>query len=189
MSESKDYKEIDAEDFDFNNDEDSGGDTDIKELPEEEILRLSEELDSKTRECEELQTKYLRAYADLENYKKRCDREKADYLAYANESLVSELLPVIDNFERALAHTQGENSASIADGVKLIIDQLLAVLKKFGLEEVKAEGERFNPELHHAISHDESAEAEPNTVVEVFQKGYFLKGKLVRPAMVSVSKD
>jgi len=163
---------------------------DIQELPEQTIERLYSELEAKDKEARGNHDKYLRAVADLENYKRRTSKEVADAKSYANERLIAEILPVIDNFERALDHANGggENPGSIAEGVKLIVDQMFAVLKKAGLEEVASLGEKFDPALHHAISEEESAEAEPGTVVKEFQKGYFLKGKLLRPSMVAVSR-
>lgn len=165
-------------------------DEQLVELPEEEIRRLSEELEEKARECEDHQQRFLRARADLENYRRRAEKEKEDFASYANESLISEILPVVDNLERALEHAEGggNNVESLAQGVRLTVDQMFQVLKKFGLEGIPAAGEKFDPELHHAISHEESPDAEPGTVIEEFQKGYLLKGRLVRPALVSVAK-
>lgn len=163
---------------------------DIQELPVEEIERLYSELEVKDNEVKANHDRYLRAVADLENYKRRTAKEISDAKCYANEKLIGEILPVIDNFERALAHANDDSKSagSIAEGIKLIVDQMFEVLKKAGLEEVKALGERFDPALHHAISEEESAEADPGTVVKEFQKGYFLKGKLLRPSMVAVSR-
>jgi len=174
--------------------EDAGEDVEnveIQELPEQEIERLHSELDAKDKEAKANHDKFLRAVADLENYKRRTSKEVADAKSYANERLIAEILPAIDNFERALGHangTEGENPGSIAEGIKLIVDQMCGVLKKAGLEEVAALGEKFDPAVHHAISEEESADAAPGTVVKEFQKGYFLKGKLLRPSMVAVSR-
>ena len=127
--------------------------------------------------------------ADLDNYRKRAEKEKADAIAFANEKLIEEILPVIDNFERALAHANGEeNLESLRQGIGLISGQMAALIKKFGIEEIKAAGEKFDPAMHHAISEEENPEAEPGTVVREFQKGYLLKGRLLRPAMVAVSR-
>lgn len=161
----------------------------IQETPEEEIGRLKSELEAKTRDAEDNYGKFLRASADLDNYRKRAEKERADLANYANENFISEILPAIDNFERALSHANGEGSLdSLRQGVKLTIDQMYAVLKKLGLQEVKAVGERFDPSIHHAISEEPSVDAEPGTVVREFQRGYFLKGRLLRPAMVAVAK-
>lgn len=161
----------------------------IAETPEEEIRRLSEQLEAKSVEAAGNYDKYLRALADLENYRKRADKEKAEAISFANESLIEDILPIVDNFERALAHANGEGSLeSLRQGVKLTVDQVYGALKKFGLEEIKAAGEKFDPAVHHAISEEENGEAEPGTVVKEFQKGYYLKGRLLRPAMVAVSR-
>ncbi len=164
------------------------GRSQIQELPAEEILRLQSELDAKTKETEDIYSRYLRACADLENYKKRAEKEKADIKNFANETLIAEVLSVMDNFERALAHANEENADSLKQGVKLTVDQIYSSLKKYGLEEIKSTGERFDPVIHHAISHEESEDKEPGTVIQEFQKGYFLRGRLLRPAMVSVAK-
>lgn len=168
--------------------EETADGAEIQEIPEEEIIRLKAELEAKAKEAEENYNKYLRSLADLENYKKRAEKEKADAINFANESIMEEILPVVDNFERALAHANGEeNLESLRKGVKLTIDQMYAVLKKFGLQEIKSVGEKFDPSVHHAITHEES-DGEPDIVVREFQKGYYLKGRLLRPAMVAVSK-
>ena len=161
----------------------------IAEAPEEEIRRLTEQLEAKSREASENNNKYLRALADLDNYRKRTEKEKAEAISFANESLIEDVLPIVDNFERALQHANGEeNLESLRKGVKLTIDQMFGALQKFGLQEIKAAGERFDPAIHHAITEEETAEAEPGTVVKEFQKGYYLKGRLLRPAMVAVAK-
>ncbi|MBI1910850.1 MAG: nucleotide exchange factor GrpE [Deltaproteobacteria bacterium] len=158
------------------------------EAPEQEVIRLRSELEAKTKEAEENYNKFLRSVADLDNYRKRAEKEKADAISYANESIMEDILPVVDNFERALVHANSEqNVESLRQGVQLIIDQMYAVLKKFGLQEIKSVGGKFDPSLHHAISQEES-EAEPDSVVKEFQKGYLLKGRLLRPAMVAVAK-
>jgi molecular chaperone GrpE len=161
----------------------------IQETPEEEIIRLKAELDAKAREAQENYNRFLRAAADLDNYRKRAEKEKADLISYANEGLLSEILTVIDNFERALAHAGDEgNLTSLRQGMDMTVVQIYAVFKKYGLDEVKAIGERFDPSVHHAISHEETAEVAPGIVVKEFQKGYLLKGRLLRPSMVAVAK-
>lgn len=163
-------------------------DSELQEIPEQEIARLRDELEGKAREAGENHDKYLRACADLDNYRKRAAKEKADAISFANEGFMEELLSVIDNMDRALIHATGEHSLdSLRTGVKLTMDQMYALLKKFGLDDVKSVGERFDPAVHHAISEVEST-AEPGSVVDEFQKGYYLKGRLLRPAMVSVAK-
>lgn len=162
----------------------------IEELPAEKIERLSAELAAKTREAEDHYNMFLRACADLDNYRKRMQREKAEIVSHANENLVKEFLPVIDNLQRALEHTDGgpNNIESLKEGIRLTVEHMFSVLKKFGLEEIKADGEKFDPSLHHAISHEEGEGAGPEIVVKVFQKGYLLKGRLLRPSMVAVAR-
>jgi molecular chaperone GrpE len=166
------------------------GEMSIQETPEEELTRLKAELQDRKREAEENYGRFLRACADLENYKKRVEKEKSELVNFGNETLLETMLPVIDNLERALEHANGEspNTESLKQGIRLTIEQFGSVLKKFGLEPVKAVGQRFDPALHHAISHEESDTVPAGTVLKEFQKGYMLKGRLLRPSMVSVAK-
>ena len=169
--------------------ETAGEEGPLVETPEEEIKRLTECCEAASREAAANYDKYLRAVADLDNYRKRAEKEKADAIAFANEKLIEEILPVIDNFERALAHANGEeNLESLRQGIGLISGQMAALIKKFGIEEIKAAGEKFDPAMHHAISEEENPEAEPGTVVREFQKGSLLKGRLLKPAMVAVAR-
>jgi len=159
--------------------------------PDEKVRRLEEEVESLKKEAAENRDRFLRASADLENSKKRWAKENADCLKYASEGILLEILPVIDNLERALEHALSghDNTKSLAEGVKLTLAQLHKVLEKSGVKEIKALGEPFDPALHHAIMHEESAEAPAGVVLKEFQKGYLLKDKLLRPALVSVTKE
>ena len=138
-----------------------------------------------TKEDEELNAKYMRLMADFQNYKRRTEKEKSDIYAYANEKLVSELLNVIDSFERALDH--GESDESFVQGMNNIFKMLKGVLEKSGLEEVEALGVEFDPNFHNAVMTEDSDEYESGFVTEVLQKGYKLKGKVIRPSMVKVA--
>ena len=162
----------------------------IEELPQEQILRLGEELEKKTKEAENNYERFLRACADLENYKKRSEKEKEELRNYAAQGVILDVLPVLDNLERAFIHAaEGQNNLdALKEGVRLTIDQLHSVLGKAGLTVIKAMGEKFDPSVHHAISHEDSDTVEPGTVVKEFQKGYTLKGRLLRPSMVAVAK-
>jgi len=133
---------------------------------------------------------YLRARADLDNYRKRAQREKEDLSRFANENLLREILPVMDNLERALEHArQGEGSGDgLLQGVEMTLGQFQRVLDKFGVTPVSAVGEPFDPARHEALGQVESAEHPPNTVVQELQKGYLLNERLLRPAMVMVAK-
>ena len=139
-----------------------------------------------SKEEEELNTRYLRLAADFQNFKRRVEKEKGDIYAYANEKLVVELLDVIDNFERALQHS--DSSESFAEGMNMIFKQFKGVLEKSGVEEIKAIGEQFDPNFHHAVLTENSVEYESGKVTQVLQKGYLLNKKVVRPAMVKVAE-
>lgn len=132
--------------------------------------------------------RWLRSQAELDNVRKRTARELADGLRYANERLVKELLPVLDNLERALAASAGDpgSAAALRDGVSLTLNQFLGALKKFGVEPVEALGRPFDPAVHEAIQQVESDQP-AGTVVAAYQRGYLLNGRLLRPAMVGVA--
>lgn len=139
----------------------------------------------------EVHDRWLRSQAEIDNVRKRTARELAEGLKYANERLVKELLPVLDNLERALvavdaAAGTGEGTAALRDGVSLTHAQLLGVLTKFGVEPIEALGRPFDPGVHEAIQHVESDQP-AGTVVAEYQRGYLLNGRLVRPAMVGVA--
>ncbi len=149
-------------------------------------------LEEKTDEAARNYELFLRARADLENMKKRQEKEKAGYMSYATECVVLEILPAIDNLERALEHassSEGDNVASLVEGVRLTIEQMRKALAKFGVKEIKALGQPFDPSLHHAISHEDCDDVEPGMVIKEFQKGYLLKDKLLRPSIVAVAGD
>lgn len=142
-----------------------------------------------TAERDELKDRVLRVAAEMENYKKRSERDKADFLKRANESLVRDLLPVLDGLERAAAHAQEEDEdQAVSKGLSLLQQELSKVLERYGLEKVEAMGLAFNPEFHEAMMQQDDPEAEENTVLQELQKGYIFQGRLLRPAMVVVSK-
>jgi molecular chaperone GrpE len=159
-----------------------------KSKKEQEIEMVKAQMEEKAKQAEENYDKFLRAQAELENYKKRVEREKSSLVKYGNEELIKAILPVVDNLERALDHPPGENPDGLLEGVKITCNQLLQVLEKFGLTPIAAVGEPFDPGKHEAMMQVESAEHEPNTVVSELQKGYFLNDRLLRPAMVSVAR-
>jgi len=133
---------------------------------------------------------YLRTRADLENYRKRAQREKEELSRFANENLLREILPVMDNLERALEHARQSEAGNggLLQGVEMTLGQFQRVLEKFGVTPVSAVGEPFDPARHEALGQLESAEHPPNTVVQELQKGYLLNERLLRPAMVMVAK-
>ena len=159
------------------------------ESSEDNASEAAAEDNSKKAEAEENgDAKYLRLMAEFQNYKKRVAKEKSDIHSYANEKIVTELLEVLDNFERALASDNSTDVEGYAQGMKLIFDQLLGVLTKSGLVEVKALGEEFDPNMHNAVMTADSEEYDSNKVCNVLQKGYTLNGKVIRPSMVTVAK-
>ena len=147
----------------------------------DESARLTEEL-------KEMSEKYLRLYAEFDNYKKRVNKDKEELLKYGQESILYELLTVIDNLELALKHASDEVSTGLIQGVEITYKELMKTLEKFGLTAVEAEGENFDPSVHHAMSQVERDDVEENIVVEEYRKGYKLKDKVLRPSLVSVSK-
>lgn len=153
---------------------------------EEEVAEASpEEEKQQDPEEEALNVKYLRLMADFQNFKRRTEKEKSDIYAFANEKIISELLNVIDNFERALA--AGDDGDSFYQGMEMILKQLLGVLEKAGASEIKALGEDFDPNFHNAVMTEDSAEYESGKVTEVLQKGYILNNRVIRPSMVKVA--
>jgi molecular chaperone GrpE len=136
--------------------------------------------------------RYLRSRAEIENLKKRSQREKTDLIKFSNETLIKQLLPVVDHLEKAIAHTDSaENEDSLEglrEGVELTLKGLMDTLKKAGLEEVKTAGASFDPNFHEAVSEQEDDSVEPGTVLQELQKGYILNERLIRPAMVIVSR-
>lgn len=140
----------------------------------------------KDQEEEALNVKYLRLMADFQNFKRRTEKEKGDIYAFANEKIISELLNVIDNFERALDAGNAEDS--FYKGMEMILKQLLGVLEKAGASEIAALGEEFDPNFHNAVMTEDSDEYESGKVTEVLQKGYVLNNKVIRPSMVKVAK-
>ncbi|MEC0234747.1 nucleotide exchange factor GrpE [Paenibacillus kribbensis] len=139
-------------------------------------------------EAEEHQQRFLRAQADFDNFRRRTLKEKEELAKYASMKLVTELVPVLDNFERALATAQqGAETESFAKGVEMIFRQFEGVLQAEGVTAMNSVGQPFNPDFHQAIMQVESEEHEEGIVVEEVQKGYMLKDKVLRPAMVKVS--
>jgi len=160
-----------------------------KKKEQSPLERLQEQLAEKTREASENFDKWLRLRAELENYKKRMQKEKADLMRFGNESLLKSILPILDNLERAIDHGKDlKESASLLEGVELTLKQFLDTLERFGVKPVPAMGEVFDPEKHEAISYQES-DQEPHRVISEVLKGYLFHERLLRPAKVIVSRE
>lgn len=161
----------------------------VGELVGSELEAVRKELAEKAGEAEKYRDLYLRERAEVENFKKRIQREKAEALKYENETLIRELLPTIDNLDRAIEHAKGSSEGqSLSDGVEMVLKALLATLQRFGVSEISAKGEPFDPEKHEAIAYVETDEPGPSLVMEEHQRGYFYKDRLLRPALVTVTK-
>ena len=157
------------------------------DTPKNETEELKAEVEKLRELNAALKDQMLRTQAEAENFRKRMRREKDEFARFAREGFVRDLLPVKDNLERALLHAN-EDPESIVAGVKLTLEQFDSTFKTMGVECVECHGQAFDPERHEAMNQVESDEHEPNTVVGELQKGYQLNGRLLRPAMVTVTK-
>ncbi len=155
---------------------------------QETVDTASDEKAAPDPEEEALNVRFMRLSADFANYKKRVEKEKADIYRLGNEKLMLELLPVIDNIERALAHVEESPKEKFVEGVEMIFSSLMNVLTNAGLKEIEAEGQPFDHNAHHAVLTEESDQYDSDTVTGVLQKGYRLNEKVIRPSMVKVSK-
>lgn len=155
---------------------------------EQEIENLRRQLEAAREEAEANYQRFLRAQADFDNFRRRTRQEKEEMAKYASADLIASLLPVIDNFERAIeAGKATEPASSLLQGVEMIYKQLKDTLATAGLEEIDCLGKPFDPFQHEAVMREPSEEHEEGTVIGVFQKGYRYKEKVIRPAMVKVS--
>jgi molecular chaperone GrpE len=146
------------------------------------------ELEKARAEARESRDRFLRVAADFENFKKRNERERQDYLKFANERLVRELLPLTDNLSRALeAARKSDEAPGITSGLDLVVQDLGRVFKRFGVEPIDAVGRPFDPSVHEALQQIETEEVPPGVVVNEVQRGYTLHGRVLRPALVTVA--
>ena len=152
---------------------------------EGELQALTAERDKLSAEKAELYDRLLRKQAEFDNFRKRTERERSEFLQFAGMEYARELLPVIDDFERALKVQSSDQNYT--KGIELIYQRLADILKKMGVEPIEATGKKFDPNLHEAVVRVPSDEAEDETVLEEMQRGYNFKGKLLRPAMVKVA--
>lgn len=149
------------------------------------MAALTAERDQLAAEKADLSDRLLRARAEFDNARRRFDRERSDYLQFAAMDMVKDILPILDDFERALKVETAD--AGYAKGVELIYQRMSDVLRKMGLEPIETEGRPFDPNVHQAVERVPTGEAEDMTVLGEFQRGYNFKGKLLRPAMVRVA--
>jgi molecular chaperone GrpE len=149
---------------------------------------IQDELALKSEECKALSDKYIRLAAEFDNYKRLSQRDQRDQIRFGNEQLLKELLPVVDNMERAIkaAQASGGDSA-LVQGVELTLKQLSGALAKFGVQTIETAGQEFDPSAHQAVSYGPSDDVPVNKVLDEFQKGYRLHDRILRAAMVSVS--
>ncbi len=162
------------------------GDFEPETADKDVLLEKYREMEDQLAAAEERE---LRIAADADNFKKRLQREKEEQVRYANEAIIRDLLPVIDNLERALDHSQvGSDQNGLTEGLNMTLKVFLDSLARFGCTPVEAMGNVFNPNFHEAVSQEEVSDCEANTVIRELQKGYMLKERLIRPAMVVLSK-
>ena len=146
------------------------------------------ELEKLKADLEKSKSDYLYLLAEFDNYRKNAIKERSDLVKYGSEKLVREFLGILDNFDRALEAPQdGENTGALHDGVQMIANDLRALLHRFGVDEVKSEGEVFDPMKHEALSSEPRSDIEPGRIVRVFKKAYKMHDKLLRPAQVVVA--
>ena len=169
--------------------ESASGQTEAQESEEDEKAALWARLKEKEAEAKANYESFLRERADVENFKRRMQREQAEAVRFANEPLIRDLLPVVDNLERAVGHAQsGGNGQPLVEGVALVARSFLDTLEKYGVTRVTAKGEPFDPSRHEAMAQVERADIAANTVVDEYCPAYLLHGRLLRPALVTVAK-
>jgi len=167
--------------------EEDFGEDDLELVDEEAVSEERNEVPPKNPEAEELNNKYLRLYADFDNYRKRVNKDKEDLIRYGNESLLYELLPAIDNLELAMKHASGDVNSGLVQGVEVTLKELQRTLEKFGLMRIEAIGRQFDPAVHHAMSQVERDDMPEKMVAEEFRAGYRYRDKVLRPSLVAVS--
>jgi len=164
-----------------------------KQAEEPKETKAEPDLKAKLQETEqqakENYDRYLRVSADIENFKKRAEKEKNETLRFANEEIIKALIPILDNLERAIDHgRESGNSKGLLEGVEMTYKSFLSVIQKFGVSQIEALGTEFDPNLHEAMMVQEDTQEPPGRVISQAQKGYLMHNRLMRPAMVVVSK-
>jgi molecular chaperone GrpE len=181
------HAETEAQDESDNRDEQESGKA--KSLDRMSKAELREKIEELQEKAEKDHDQFLRSRAEIDNIIKRNKKDKEEWIKYSNETLIKEILPVIDNLEKALTHSKDENSLqALQEGIELTLKGLKDTLAKSGLERVKSEGEPFDPCFHHAVSEVEHEDIEAGIILNELQTGYTLNQRLIRPAMVVLSK-
>ena len=158
----------------------------VEEKTAEELLQ--EKVDKLEEELKQSEDKYLRLYAEFENFKRRKNKEIETNNVYKSQKVITEILPSLDNLERALqVESDNEEIKSLLKGVEMVYEGLLNVLKSEGVELIETENAQFDPNYHHAVMQEEDSEKESGAILDTFQKGYKLKDRVIRPAMVKVN--
>ena len=156
---------------------------------EAELTDLRQQLVAKEGEAKNNYDRFVRQTAELDNFKKRASREREDGIRFANEVLIKDLLPIVDNLERAVAHASGGgNGKPLVEGVEMVLKGFLDVLSKHGVRQIVALGQSFDPAKHEAIALLDSESHAPNSVIDEHQRGYFYRERLLRPALVTIAK-
>lgn len=172
-------EEVDVQEENVQNDD---------EVVNVKIQELEQKIESLQKEKEETFNRLLRIQAEFDNFKKRTAKEKEADRKYKAQDLVNELLPAVDNFERALKVEVTDETKGLVDGITMVYNQVLEALKSQGVEIIESEGKEFDPNIHHAVMQVEDESMESGVIVEELQKGYLLKDRVIRPSMVKVNK-
>ncbi|WP_027936731.1 nucleotide exchange factor GrpE [Anaeroarcus burkinensis] len=174
------------EDLENKENQDVSAQESCQEAETDQAVTVEAVQEEKERLLAEAEDRYKRLYADFDNFRRRSRQEKEELSNVVAQNLILELLPVLDNFERALSSLSEEEAAGIGSGVSMIYRQLFGALEKAGLSVVEAEGKEFDPQYHEAVLRVEDADQAEGTIVQELQKGYSVKGKVIRPSMVKV---
>ncbi|WP_018702495.1 nucleotide exchange factor GrpE [Anaeromusa acidaminophila] len=174
------------EDLENKENQDVSAQESCQEAETDQTVTVEAVQEEKERLLAEAEDRYKRLYADFDNFRRRSRQEKEELSNVVAQNLILELLPVLDNFERALSSLSEEEAAGIGSGVSMIYRQLFGALEKAGLSVVEAEGKEFDPQYHEAVLRVEDADQAEGTIVQELQKGYSVKGKVIRPSMVKV---
>ena len=160
-------------------------DAEVDEAPETEAADEAQQLEKLTADLKEKEERVLRLQADFENFRRRTAKEKEELSAVVTQGIIKDMLPLLDNFERAMA-AEAKDGEAFQKGVEMIFTQFGEVLKKNGLEKIETEGQKFDPNFHQAVMRVQNEELEDDDIAQELQKGYMVKGRVIRPSMVQV---